>query len=45
MSGIAFTDLTPVQQQVADLTDWTALILGGAGVGKTTTALWAARRR
>lgn len=44
MSGIAFTDLTPVQQQVADLTDGTALILGGAGVGKTTTALWAARR-
>ena len=44
MAGIAFTDLTPVQQEVADLTDGTALVLGGAGVGKTTTALWAARR-
>lgn len=44
MASIDFTDLTPVQQQVADLTAATALVLGGAGVGKTTTALWAARR-
>lgn len=44
MASLDFTDLTPVQQQVADLTAPTALVLGGAGVGKTTTALWAARR-
>lgn len=44
MPRIDFTDLTPMQQQVADLTAPTALVLGGAGVGKTTTALWAARR-
>jgi DNA helicase II / ATP-dependent DNA helicase PcrA len=44
VTGIAFDDLTPEQQHIADLTQDTALILGGAGVGKTTTALWAARR-
>lgn len=41
---ITFDDLTPAQQEVADLTATTALVLGGAGVGKTTAALWAARR-
>lgn len=41
---ITFTDLMPEQQEVADLAPSTALVLGGAGVGKTTTALWAARR-
>jgi DNA helicase II / ATP-dependent DNA helicase PcrA len=41
---ITFDDLIPAQQEVADLTVATALVLGGAGVGKTTAALWAARR-
>src|SRR5713226_6335249 len=44
MSAITFDDLIPAQQEVADLTELTALVLGGAGVGKTTAALWAARR-
>jgi DNA helicase-2/ATP-dependent DNA helicase PcrA len=44
MTGVTFEELIPAQQKVADLTATTALILGGAGVGKTTTALWAARR-
>ncbi len=44
MSGVTFDHLIPAQQDVADQTHPTALVLGGAGVGKTTTALWAARR-
>ncbi|MHB8498968.1 MAG: UvrD-helicase domain-containing protein [Acidimicrobiales bacterium] len=44
MSEVTFDDLIPAQQDVADQTRPTALVLGGAGVGKTTTALWAARR-
>jgi DNA helicase-2/ATP-dependent DNA helicase PcrA len=44
MTVITFDDLIPAQQEVADLTAPSALVLGGAGVGKTTAALWAARR-
>jgi DNA helicase-2/ATP-dependent DNA helicase PcrA len=44
MTGVTFEELIPEQQEVADLTAPTALVLGGAGVGKTTAALWAARR-
>lgn len=44
MPPITFDDLIPAQQEVADLTEPTTLVLGGAGVGKTTAALWAARR-
>lgn len=36
-------DLTPRQQEVVDATDQTILVTGGAGTGKTTVALWAAR--
>jgi DNA helicase-2/ATP-dependent DNA helicase PcrA len=43
--GVAFDDLLPEQQAVADSHHQTLLVLGGAGVGKTTTALWAARRQ
>ena len=41
---VSFGDLTREQREVADLSARTVLVLGGAGVGKTTTALWAARR-
>lgn len=41
---VSFEQLTPEQQRVADDQSATCLVLGGAGVGKTTTALWAARR-
>jgi DNA helicase-2/ATP-dependent DNA helicase PcrA len=41
---VSFEQLTPEQQGVADAEAATCLVLGGAGVGKTTTALWAARR-
>jgi DNA helicase-2/ATP-dependent DNA helicase PcrA len=44
MTAITFDDLIPAQREVADLEAATALVLGGAGVGKTTAALWAARR-
>jgi DNA helicase-2/ATP-dependent DNA helicase PcrA len=44
MSGVPFEELTGEQKEVADSTVLTMLVLGGAGVGKTTTALWAARR-
>lgn len=44
MTVITFDDLIPAQREIADLTATTALVLGGAGVGKTTAALWAARR-
>jgi DNA helicase-2/ATP-dependent DNA helicase PcrA len=36
-------DLTPRQHEVVDSQDALVLVLGGAGSGKTTTALWAAR--
>jgi superfamily I DNA/RNA helicase len=39
MTVITFDDLIPAQQEVADLTAPSALVLGGAGVGKTTAAL------
>ncbi|KWX09119.1 hypothetical protein TR74_11530 [Carbonactinospora thermoautotrophica] len=41
---MTFEQLTAEQRQVADATAPTMLVFGGAGVGKTTTALWAARR-
>ena len=44
MTGVSFDQLTIEQQTVADHRTRTVLVLGGAGVGKTTTALWAARR-
>ena len=39
-----YADLTDLQKQVVECTCPTTLVLGGAGTGKTTTALWAARR-
>lgn len=36
-------DLTPRQLEVVESTDRTMLVTGGAGTGKTTVALWAAR--
>lgn len=44
MKSVGFDDLIPAQQAVADSDARTLLVLGGAGVGKTTTALWTARR-
>lgn len=44
MKSVGFDDLIPAQQAIADSDARTLLVLGGAGVGKTTTALWAARR-
>lgn len=37
------SDLTTRQREVIDATDARILVTGGAGTGKTTTALWAAR--
>lgn len=37
------SDLTPRQLEVVEATDQTILVTGGAGTGKTTVALWAAR--
>ncbi|MGB3673964.1 MAG: UvrD-helicase domain-containing protein [Candidatus Nanopelagicales bacterium] len=37
------TDLTPRQLEVVDATAQAMLVTGGAGTGKTTVALWAAR--
>ncbi len=37
------SDLTPCQLEVVDAFDQTMLVTGGAGTGKTTVALWAAR--
>lgn len=37
------SDLTPRQLEVVEATDRTLLVTGGAGTGKTTVALWAAR--
>ena len=36
-------DLTPKQGEVVDADDSVVLVFGGAGCGKTTVALWAAR--
>ena len=38
-----FEDLSGQQKDVASATGSTVLVLGGAGTGKTTAALWAAR--
>lgn len=38
-----YDDLTPRQQEIVDSTDSTLIALGGAGTGKTTTALFAAK--
>ena len=37
------TDLSPRQTAVVEATDRRILVTGGAGTGKTTVALWAAR--
>src|SRR5665213_2295979 len=44
-SGVDWEQLTDEQRLVAASDASTMLVLGGAGVGKTTTALWAARRQ
>jgi DNA helicase-2/ATP-dependent DNA helicase PcrA len=41
--SIGYEDLTPEQREVVDATEATLLVGGGAGTGKTTTALWAGR--
>lgn len=41
---VTWEDLEVEQRRAADSEDRTLLVLGGAGTGKTTTALWAARR-
>jgi DNA helicase-2/ATP-dependent DNA helicase PcrA len=41
--GIGYEDLTAEQHKVVDATEATLLVGGGAGTGKTTTALWAGR--
>jgi DNA helicase-2/ATP-dependent DNA helicase PcrA len=42
-ASIGYEDLTPEQREVVDATEPTLLVGGGAGTGKTTTALWAGR--
>lgn len=42
--SVGFEQLTPEQRAVADSRARTIIVRGGAGVGKTTTALWTARR-
>jgi DNA helicase II / ATP-dependent DNA helicase PcrA len=37
------SDLTPRQREVVEAAEDLVLVLGGAGCGKTTTALWTAR--
>ncbi len=37
------SDLTPRQREVVQSDEGFVLVLGGAGCGKTTTALWSAR--
>ncbi len=44
MTSVSFDQLVPEQQSIADNRSRTILVLGGAVVCKTTTALWAARR-
>ena len=39
-----FEELTPRQSEVVGSTEPVVLVLGGPGSGKTTTALWAAKR-
>lgn len=39
-----YDDLTPKQREAVDTRLPVVLVLGGAGTGKTTTALWAARQ-
>jgi DNA helicase II / ATP-dependent DNA helicase PcrA len=41
--AVTWEDLTPEQREVVQAREPTMLVGGGAGVGKTTTALWAAR--
>src|SRR5512132_2447448 len=41
--SIGYEDLTPEQREVVDATEATLLVGGGAGTGKTTTALWTGR--
>jgi DNA helicase II / ATP-dependent DNA helicase PcrA len=41
--SIGYEDLTPEQREVVEATEATLLVGGGAGTGKTTTALWASR--
>lgn len=38
-----FDDLTPRQREAVEATEKCVLVTGGAGAGKTTVALWAAR--
>jgi DNA helicase II / ATP-dependent DNA helicase PcrA len=42
-SNLRWADLTPRQQDVATSRAPITLVIGGAGTGKTTAALWAAR--
>jgi DNA helicase II / ATP-dependent DNA helicase PcrA len=42
-ASIGYEDLTAEQREVVDATEATLLVGGGAGTGKTTTALWAGR--
>lgn len=43
-AGVGYDSLVAEQRAVAESEADTVLVQGGAGVGKTTTALWAARR-
>jgi DNA helicase-2/ATP-dependent DNA helicase PcrA len=41
---VEFEDLSAEQRRVVDCTDSDVLVLGGAGTGKTVTALWTANK-